>query len=205
MPVIGFLGSRRNRRAHLAAAFRQRPERSRLCRRPQRGDRVSLGRGSIRPAAGTGGRSGSPTGGRDRCRWRHRRHSRPRLRPRRFRSCSSTASDPVEMVSSPASTGRAATSRASAIYRGAGAKRLEIAARAGARRGLSQCSSIRQSEYRGHKRDCKRQLASIGCRSRSSMQSNSREIERGLRDSRPHQADALYCARRVLHQSTRLN
>ena len=42
------------------------PEGHRLCRGRQRGDRIPLGRESNRSAAGTGGRSGSPTGRRDR-------------------------------------------------------------------------------------------------------------------------------------------
>ena len=41
-------------------------ERSRLCRGPERRDRISLGGRSIRSAAGTGGRFGSSSGGRDR-------------------------------------------------------------------------------------------------------------------------------------------
>ena len=42
------------------------PERNRLCRGPQRRDRISLGGRSIRSTAGAGGRSGPPPGGRDR-------------------------------------------------------------------------------------------------------------------------------------------
>ncbi len=42
-----------------------RPEGSRLCRRPERHDRVPLGRRPIRSTAGAGGRSGSPPGRRD--------------------------------------------------------------------------------------------------------------------------------------------
>ena len=56
----------------------------------------------------------SPAGGRDRRDRTNCRRSRPRPRPRRFRSSSRPASDPVEAASSPASTGRAATSPASA-------------------------------------------------------------------------------------------
>ena len=67
MPVIGFLSSAspdavRDPSARVPPG----PERSRLCRGPQRGDRISLGGGPIRSAAGAGGRSGSPSGGRDR-------------------------------------------------------------------------------------------------------------------------------------------
>ena len=67
--------------------------------------------GQVRSAAGAGGRSGPPAGRRD----RHRReprlpHSRPRRRPRRFRSSSPSAATRSDLGSSPASTGRAATS-----------------------------------------------------------------------------------------------
>ena len=66
MPVIGVLDSR-SPDAFDAARARvpPRPERDRLCRGPQRGDRVPLGGRPIRSAAGAGGRSGSPAGGRD--------------------------------------------------------------------------------------------------------------------------------------------
>ncbi len=48
----------------------QRPQRNRLCRRPERDGRVPLAGGPIRSPAGTDGRSGPPTCGRD----RHARH-----------------------------------------------------------------------------------------------------------------------------------
>src|SRR5262249_28149392 len=51
-------------------------ERNRLCRRPQRGDRVSLGAGPIRPTAGASSRSGPSPG------HRHRRMRHIRTRPR---------------------------------------------------------------------------------------------------------------------------
>jgi ABC-type uncharacterized transport system substrate-binding protein len=50
----------------------RRLERKRLCRRSQRGDRISLGRKSLRPPAGYGGRSRPPAGGRYRCERRPR-------------------------------------------------------------------------------------------------------------------------------------
>ena len=67
MPVIGFLDSQspdaiRGPSARISPG----PEGSRLCRGRERDDRIPLGRGSIRPTAGDGGRSGSPSGGRDR-------------------------------------------------------------------------------------------------------------------------------------------
>ena len=116
MPVIGFLHGhdRRRVRSALIAAFRQGLKESRLRRGPERGDRVSLGGGPIRPPAGAGGRSGPPPGGRDRHRRHRRRRSRPRPRPRQFRSSSRPAATRSRLVSSPASTGRAAMSPASA-------------------------------------------------------------------------------------------
>ena len=91
MPVIGFLSSSSHDAdaATRVAAFRQGLKRSRLRRGPERRDRIPLGGRSIRSAAGAGGRSGPPPGGRDRCiGGTASRRSRPRLRPRRFRSSS---------------------------------------------------------------------------------------------------------------------
>ena len=66
MPVIGFLsGASPDLFAVPCARVPSRPERNRLCRGPQRGDRISLGGGPIRSIAGIGGRSGSPSGDRD--------------------------------------------------------------------------------------------------------------------------------------------
>src|SRR6516165_12455327 len=57
MPVIGFLNSWRARRVRApAGCVLARIERKRLCRRAQCGDRISLGRGPVRPPAGAHGR-----------------------------------------------------------------------------------------------------------------------------------------------------
>ena len=128
MPVIGFLSSfsRRNPTSH--GRVSRRPERSRLCRGPERRDRISLGGRSIRSAAGVGGRSGSPTGGRD----RRERHDRCGAggkggdRDDSDRLCDRRRSG-RGWSWSPASTGRAAMSPASASCRvELGAKRLEL-------------------------------------------------------------------------------
>ena len=68
------------------------PERNRLCRGPERRDRIPLGGRSLRSTAGAGGRSGPPAGRRDRRTGQRRRgDSRPRPRPRQFRSSSASA------------------------------------------------------------------------------------------------------------------
>ena len=91
MPVIGFPAvRRRDIGCGLLAAFRDGLEEAGLRRGPERGVRIPLGEGRNERAAGAGGRSGSPPGRRD----RHRRPpftaaSRPRQRPRAYRSCSS--------------------------------------------------------------------------------------------------------------------
>ena len=66
MPVIGFPQRRVTDASHLRGRVPPGPEGSRLCRRPERGDRIPLGGGSVRSTAGAGGRSGSPAGRRDR-------------------------------------------------------------------------------------------------------------------------------------------
>ena len=66
MPVIGFSEQRvADEYALECRRVPPRPERNRLCRRPECGDRIPLGGGPIRSIAGTGGRSGSSPGGRD--------------------------------------------------------------------------------------------------------------------------------------------
>ena len=70
MPVIGFLGSESpDLCAHRLARIPPRPERNRLCRGPERGDRIPLGGEPKRSAAGVGGRSGSSPGDRDCREW----------------------------------------------------------------------------------------------------------------------------------------
>ena len=67
MPVIGFLNAAIARRVcGPSARLSPGPQGDRLYRGRERGDRISLGRESIRSAAGAGGRSGSPAGRRDR-------------------------------------------------------------------------------------------------------------------------------------------
>ena len=68
MPVIGFLNAAVARRcAWNSGRLPSRSERSRLCRRSERCDRIPLGRGPKRSAASDGGRSGSSSGGGDCC------------------------------------------------------------------------------------------------------------------------------------------
>ena len=94
--------------------------------RARSGDRIPLGRGSIRSAAGAGGRSGSRRGGRD-CRAAARRGACSKSGDHDDSDRLLTGGDPVKLAWSLASTGRAATSRASTFYVAElGAKRLEL-------------------------------------------------------------------------------
>ena len=115
MPVIGFLSSQSpDPSANSRSGIPPGPERNRVYRRSKRGDRIPLGGRPLRPAAGAGGRIGSPSGGGD-------RRERPACGARRqgsnldaFRSFSPVASTRSSSASLPASTGPAAMSRASA-------------------------------------------------------------------------------------------
>jgi hypothetical protein len=65
MPVVGLLSGTRIEMlasSPLSGGASTKP----LCRGPQRRDRISVGGGSVRPIASTSGRSGSPSGNRDR-------------------------------------------------------------------------------------------------------------------------------------------
>ena len=67
MPVVGVYQRPVGRcRRALCGRVPQRPQRNRLCRRPERDGRVPLAGGPIRSPAGADGRSGPPTSGRDR-------------------------------------------------------------------------------------------------------------------------------------------
>ena len=67
MPVIGFLDpTSPDTFADRLRGISPGPQRHRLCRGRERGDRIPLRRKSNRSAAGAGGRIGSPTGRRDR-------------------------------------------------------------------------------------------------------------------------------------------
>ena len=112
MPVIGFLRSAPIADAtHLVTAFRQGLKEAGFVEgqnvaidyRSAENDRDQL------PALVA--EFDSPPGGCDR-RERQFRRSRPRPQPRRCRSCSRPAATRSGMASSPASTGRVATSRA---------------------------------------------------------------------------------------------
>ena len=88
MPVIGFLDGIADDDADRLRAFRQGLKETRLCRGRERGDRIPLGGGPNRSAAGAGGRSGPPAGRRDRRDGGGAAALRPRRQPRRSRSSS---------------------------------------------------------------------------------------------------------------------
>ena len=128
MPVIGFLDAPSLRPyAPICGRVPPGPERSRLCRGPERRDRISLGGGSIRSTAGTGGRSGPPSGGRDRCDRRPPLALAAKAATTTIPIVFTTGGDPVKAASSPASTGRAATSPGVSLFTcSLAAKRLEL-------------------------------------------------------------------------------
>ena len=73
MPVIGYLGAASPAAGvQIMASLPPGSRRSRLRRGSQRGDRIPLGRRSIRSAAGDGGRDGAPSSGGHRRDRRHR-------------------------------------------------------------------------------------------------------------------------------------
>ena len=111
MPVIGFLHPASPE--HLcepSARISSGPEGSGLCRRPERDDRVPLGRGPERSVAGAGGRFGPAPGRRDRGQPGAPASARGqdgyRDHPHRFVAGETRSGSD----SSPASPGRAATS-----------------------------------------------------------------------------------------------
>ena len=146
MPVIGFLDRQSpDAFAEPSARISPGPEGDRLCRGRERGDRIPLGRESDRPAAGAGGRSGSPAGRRDR-RDRRRRfgaggqggnHDDPhRLRRRRRPGQAWSCRQPRPAGRQP--------DRCQFFHRRVGGKAAGAPARAGAgERLVWPCSSIR--------------------------------------------------------------
>ena len=138
MPVIGFLGSRhRPTRSPVSVrGISPGPERSRLRRGPATsrsniaGRKADYDRLPALAAELVRRQVAVIVARRHRC-----RHLRRRRRPRQFRSSSTSAATRSGSDLSPASTGRAATSPAcNYLAVELGAKRLELAARAGADR-----------------------------------------------------------------------
>ena len=151
--------------------------------------------------------SGAPPGRRDRREAARPQHWRPRRRPRRSRSSSRIGDDPVKLGWSPASTGRAATSRVSIFlplsWR---AKRLELlrelvpeATRLAVLVNPTNAAMPRPNERRagGGPR-------AWGCKSRSSTRAPSARSMRPSRRLRSERLDALFVAADpLLHQPAR--
>jgi len=98
MPVVGFLHSASPWTAARAGRrIPTRPQRGRLRRGSERGDRISLGRRSVRSTARAGGRSGQPPGGRY-------RRSRQLGNPARRQSGDEVGSDRLHELRGPGPT-----------------------------------------------------------------------------------------------------
>ena len=134
MPVIGFLDSRSpDAVADLVRAFRQGLKETGYVEGQNVAIEYRWADNQARSTAGTGGRSGSPSGGRDRRAAATLRRSRQRRRPRPFRSSSrpATTRSSVGLVASLNRPGGNLTG-VSVLWRRARGEAAGAAARAGA-------------------------------------------------------------------------
>ena len=204
MPVIGFLNSASpDGYADRAARIPPGPEGSRLCRGRERGDRIPLGRGSIRSAAGAGGRSGSPSGGRDRRDRRHRSGARgqggnhddsDRLHRRRRPGQAWSCRQPQPAGRQP--------DRRQFLQRRVGGKAAGAAARAGARAArIAVLVNPTDPQCRDDiARAWRRRLAPSGCKSRSSTPAPSARSMRPSQSLCASEPDALFRRPRCILQ-----
>ena len=209
MPVIGFLDSRspdaiRGPPARISPG----PQGHGLCRGRERGDRIPLGRESDRSAAGAGGRTGSPTGRRDRRARRYRcgvggqggNHDDPHRLHRRPKTRSS-------LVLSPASPGRAATLTGINFFTAElAAKRLELLRELvpAATRVAVLVNPANATIAESTLRDVEPAARAMGLQIQVLNASTSREIDAAFATLVRERADALFVGpRRLLQQPAR--
>ena len=151
MPVIGFLGSTRLGRLRAMLLYSARVWPKPAMSRGETWRSNIAGRRTIRSVAGDGGRIGAPSGGRDRRDPDSPRHSRPRLRPRQFQSCSASPTIRSDSVLSPALPDRAAMRPAELLATPSWAQSdWGSCASLCPRPRASACWSIPQCDCRGH-------------------------------------------------------
>ena len=124
--------------------------------------------------------------------------SRPRRRPQRSPSSSSSPTIRSGMVSSPASRGRAAISRASTFSSRVGGKAAGAAARTGARSGrIAVLVNPTNARDRAHVQDVEAAARAMGLQIQVLKASTNREIDAAFASFARERPDALFVAAMV--------